>query len=422
MSIANAFDSYYAKFVIADPDATFTFGNGPRPKPPMGSVDDIFPMFRSHYQEFVGYSVDDDAFFVNSSDRPLNRSLSKSGFSFYPAAKIGLAGAGGLAATAAVGLLMTADLSSSFASSELQYSLPTQDFVDDGLPAASLPEQQAIPSAPESIGLAPTTQTASSGRLVDQREIDRQMQELQELVDRLGVSSASETASLPVSTSQSAQPAASDQRLQPSSSSQIAQLGSASRADQPDVASQAQPTARNSSSESLPFPLSPASTPSSPVTGNSNLAPTQGQPQAQAQPTQTLEPTSRTANADDAKSREAIASLHEQPQQSNFVACVSPNTTAQASSGRVSDAVSASEQAMVLASSEADTIATEASPTCFTNTGSDFVISQAITVDRSSAALAEQSGNRQIQRRSAAPKADAQSSPCIQQLENPLSK
>jgi hypothetical protein len=429
MSSAKTFDSYYAKFVSAEPDATLTFGNLLSPKPSAESADEVFSIFRSRYQEFVGYSIDDDAFLSDFGKSVTTTSRFKSGSGWLPAAKVGLASAGGLAATAAVGLLMTADLSNSFASSKLYYSLPTQDLttVNDDSQADNLSEQQAVPSPPESIdtpqpiGLDTASQAANSGRLVSQQEINRQLQEIQDLVDRLGVSTSPTSVSSASSGTQppnaEASQAANDQHLQASDSSQIAQLAFA---QQSDVTSQPQSASRDSASEALPN--------SAVTSAQTSVQQIQSQGQLQSQSMQNPERTASLANASDAASEVAIASLPGQPQ-SDFVECVSSGAASDpshASTGMAGGGApdAATDSAPAIASTTADAVARSAgeSSRCFTNSDSDFVISRATTVDRLSASVVEQPGNRQIQGRSASLKTDAKSSLFMQQLEKLLSK
>lgn len=236
MSIANAFNSYYTKFVDAQLESTLA-GDGSIAPPRFGSADEMLTMFRNRYREFVGYAVDDEAFLLDPGDRSFDQHHVRSGSWFNPIAKAGLAGAGGLAATAAVGFLLYSDLDSPFASSPLRYSLPTQTTpsLDDEMSGANLSELRAVPSAPESIQsldsvrLNQPSWQGNTDPIVDQpqtdaqpqtttqqKSIEQQARELEALINQLGekpsggerspASNSAQTAAASVDNDQSSNP------------------------------------------------------------------------------------------------------------------------------------------------------------------------------------------------------------------------
>ncbi|MGJ3252988.1 MAG: hypothetical protein ACFE0J_17930 [Elainellaceae cyanobacterium] len=340
MSIANAFNSYYTKFVDAQSESILA-GDGPIAPPRFGSADEMLTMFRNRYREFVGYAVDDEAFWLDPGDRSFDQHRVRSGSWFNPIAKAGLAGAGGLAATAAVGFLLYSDLDSPFASSPLRYSLPTQTTpsLDDEMSGANLSELRAVPSAPESIQsldsvrlnqpswqgntdpIVEPSQTTNPPQTTNhQKSVEQQARELEALINQLGEKPSGDERS---PSSSSLQPAAvsvdDDQSSNPGQQvvrSQTATPSASTSSNSPVSARDSGDISGNTSGNTSGAIASPNLQNSLPL----NLA---SQPN-RAERSQRIDPNSESVSAD-------VASPEMQSNQ-GFVECVSVSADRQAES------------------------------------------------------------------------------------------
>ena len=121
IQMIEAFHAYYHKFVGQVPDARLALAGSAVKTQQSRAIEP----FKQHYQDFVGYPVDDQPFSEGHDARYCYSGYGHTSLWAHPLTRAGVAGIGGIAATLAVSFLLSEDSSHIFNPDNSQFSRPT---------------------------------------------------------------------------------------------------------------------------------------------------------------------------------------------------------------------------------------------------------------------------------------------------------